>query len=108
MADRERIIGAFLPVWKTGKTALRPNGTDPIAAPRKNFMRIRLMTNVPHNPVVQGGKHIVQGDRQLHRTEIGGEVAAVFQTPFRMISVRISTLSRRSSSGVRPRRSSGL
>ena len=49
---------------------------QPVAAARQHLVRIRLMADIPHQPVVRGVEDIVQRDRQFDRAEAGGEMTA--------------------------------
>ena len=75
MANTESIVGTFSPFGETGQTIPLPQAWHPIPATGKHFMRIALVADIPHQPVIRGIKHTVQGEGQLYRTESGGKVA---------------------------------
>ncbi len=48
---------------------------QPVAPAGQHLVRIGLVADVPHQPIVGGRIDVVQGDRQLDGAEAGGEVA---------------------------------
>ena len=47
-----------------------------LAAPGQDLVRVGLVADVPHQPVVRRVEHVMQRDGQLHRAEIGRQMAA--------------------------------
>ena len=60
--------GASPPCWRIVLNASAATG--------QNLVRIGLMADIPDQAVIRRVEHVVQGDRQFHRAQIGGKVTA--------------------------------
>ena len=76
MSGIEDIAAALGPLRKAGHPAQFPKAVKAFPAPGQYLMRVGLMTYVPDHPVPCGVKSHVKGDRQLHHSQVGGEVSA--------------------------------
>ena len=76
MADAEVVVLAFAALGKTGQPAKLAHGVHAVAPSGQDFVRVALVADVPHQMVARGVIHIMQGNGQLHRAEIAGEMAA--------------------------------
>ena len=76
MAGAEGVVLAFTAAQEAAQPALAANGVHGVPAPGQDLVRVGLVSDIPDQPVVRGIEHAVQGDRQLHRSQAGREVAA--------------------------------
>ena len=76
MAGAESVVFALGALGKTGDAAELAQGGHGLAPPGQNLVRIGLVADIPHQPVVRRVEHVVQGDGQLHRTQVGRQMAA--------------------------------
>ncbi len=76
MPGAKRVIRAFLPLGKTGDAILHAQAAHRRTPPGQNFVRVRLMADIPHQLVVRCVIHVVQCDAEFHRAQIGRQVAA--------------------------------
>jgi hypothetical protein len=76
MANTERVVFAFATRRKWREAVLELDRPQLVATSRQHLVRIRLMTDVPHDAVVRRIEYVVQGDRKLDGAEAGREVAA--------------------------------
>ncbi|KGX49628.1 hypothetical protein Y025_5571 [Burkholderia pseudomallei TSV32] len=72
----ERVVFGFRAARKARDAVELAQRLHPVAAARQDLVRIGLVTDVPHDPVVRRIEHVMQRDRQLDRTEIGRQMAA--------------------------------
>ena len=82
MPDAEKIVLAFAPSRKARNAARKTERRKRSVAPRQKFVRVALMTHVPHDRVFGTRKHAVQRNRKFHDAEIAREVTAVFADDF--------------------------
>ncbi len=61
---------------EAGEPAVLPESRHAVAPPSQDLVRIGLVPDVPDQEVARGVEEVVQGDRQLDRAEVRGEVAA--------------------------------
>ena len=79
VAAREGVIFAL------GRRGKRPHaspaaiGVERVAAPGENFVPVGLVSHVPNDAIVGGGKHVVQRHRQFDGAEAGGQVAGILR-----------------------------
>ena len=72
----EGVEFAFATLRETGEATQLAKGWHAVTPPGENFVRVSLVPYVPHDPVVGGVEHIVQGHSQLHGAQVGTEVSA--------------------------------
>ena len=82
VADAEIVILAFAALGETGQSAELAQGVHSAAPSGEDFVRVALVAHVPHQMVARGVVHVMQGDGQLHRAEVAGEMAAGFAHRF--------------------------
>jgi ribosomal protein S14 len=78
MGRTEGVVFAFSAARKTRNTIALTQRVHLIAPASEYLVGIRLMTNIPDQPVFRGIEDVMQRDRQLDRTEIGRQMAAGF------------------------------
>ena len=76
MADRKRVVRAFLRVRVTGNFAVFGRVGKILFAARKHFVRIALVGHVKHEFVRRRVKHIVHGYGRLNKPQVRAEMAA--------------------------------
>jgi hypothetical protein len=76
VAHAEGIVGAFGALGKARGAVLLADPRQRISAPGEDLVAVALVAHVPHQSVIGGVEHIVQGDGQFHRTQVGRQVAA--------------------------------
>lgn len=76
MRGAEGVVFGFGAARETGDAAELAQPRHLIAAAGQDLVRIRLMTDVPDDAVIRRIEHIVQRDGQLHRAQIGRQMAA--------------------------------
>eukprot|EP00960_Hanusia_phi_P040979 754766-Hanusia_phi.AAC.1 len=52
---------------------LRP---EPRPPPRQHLVRVALVSHIPHDPVLGGVEHVVEGNRELGDPQGGGEMSS--------------------------------
>ena len=82
MRGTKSIKFAFIALWKTRHAIQLAQGMHLVAATGENFVRIGLMTHVPHQSVVRGVENVMQGNGQLDGAKVGAEVSAGFSDTF--------------------------
>ena len=82
MGGAKGIKFAFIALGKTGHAVQLAQGVHTITATGEDFVRIGLMTHVPHQSVVRGVENVMQGNRQFDRAKVGAQVAAGFSDTF--------------------------
>ena len=75
MRGAEGVVLALAALGEAGKPAGLAQGTDAVAAPCEDLVRIGLVTHVPDQPISRGVEQIVEGDCQLDDAEPGAEMA---------------------------------
>ena len=76
MTDAERVVFAFSARGKGSETVLQLDGAQRIAPSGEHLVRVRLVADVPHEPVVGRVEDIMQRDGEFDCAEPGGEVTA--------------------------------
>ena len=76
VADPELVVGAFIGIRKTADAASLANLREFVFSAREDFMGITLMADIPEELVVFEIEDVMQGDGQLDRAEVAGEVSA--------------------------------
>ena len=76
MAGPEMVVFAFAAFRERCQSVLGPDGRDAVLAAREDLVRVALMADVPHDPVMRGIEDIVQGHGDLDGTEAATEVPA--------------------------------
>ncbi len=76
MTDAEGVVLALRAAREGGQAVLLTQRGHALAATGEDLVRIGLMADVPHQPVVRGVVDVVQGDGQLDHAEAGAEVPA--------------------------------
>jgi hypothetical protein len=71
VADAKGVVFALGAAREGGDAVLLAQGSHLLAASGEDFVRIRLMTHVPHQPVVRGVEYVVQRDGQLNDAQAG-------------------------------------
>ena len=75
MTDAEGVVFALGAGGKGRETAVLLDGVQELAPAGEHLVRVRLMTDVPHQPVVGRVENVMQRHGQLDRSQTGGEVA---------------------------------
>ena len=78
MPYAESVVFGFATFGEARQTAVAAHGVHLIFAAGEDFVRIALMADVPNQLVFGRVVHIVQGDGQLDRAQIAGEMPAGF------------------------------
>ncbi len=76
MSNPKGVVFALLAARERRQTAGLLDRGQTLAAAGKDLVGIRLVSDIPHQPVVWRMEHIVQGNRQLDSSQAGGEVTA--------------------------------
>jgi hypothetical protein len=76
MTGDESVIPGLARLREAGESLKLSEGRKGLPASCQDFMRIALMANVENESVPRGVIYAVNGDGQLHRSEIGGKVPA--------------------------------
>ncbi len=71
MRGAEGVVFALAAARKTRDTVQLTQRVHPVAATGQNLVRIGLMPDIPYDAVVRRIEHVMQGDGQFHRAEIG-------------------------------------
>ena len=72
----EGVVFAFAALRKARQAAELAQAVHAVAPAGEDLVRVGLVAHVPDDAVVRRVEHVVQRDRQLHRAEVGAEVAA--------------------------------
>src|ERR1700738_2594968 len=75
MGGAEGVVLAFGALGEARKAAALAQRADALAPAGQDFVRISLMSNVPHQAVFRGVKDVVQGDRELDDPQSGAKMA---------------------------------
>ena len=75
MRGTKGVVLGLATLWKTRDAAKLTQPTHLLFATRQNLMRIGLMANVPDDAVMRRVVNIMQGDSELHRSEVRGKMA---------------------------------
>ncbi len=76
MAHPEGVVFAFLALGERRHTVGLLDRVDLVAAPGQDLVRIGLVADVPHQPIVGRVVQVVQGDGELDHAEACAEVTA--------------------------------
>ncbi|GJE19445.1 hypothetical protein AIGOOFII_4193 [Methylobacterium marchantiae] len=76
MRRPERVVDALRALGEPRQTARLAQGPDPVAPPRQDLVRIGLVPDIPHDPVVRRVEHVMQRHRQLDDPQTGAKVTA--------------------------------
>ena len=76
MRGAERVVSALRAFRETRKPAALPDRADTVAPTRQDLVRIRLMTDIPDQPIMRRVEDVVQRHSQLDDAEAGAEVTA--------------------------------
>ena len=76
MRGTERVVFAFRPLGEAGQATALAQGTDAVAPPGQDFVRIALVPDIPDQAVARRFEHVMQGHRELDDPEAGTEMAA--------------------------------
>ena len=76
MPYAERVVFGLAAFGETRQAAVAAHGVHPVFASGEDFVRIALMADIPNQMVFGRVIHIVQGDGQLDRAQIAGEMPA--------------------------------
>lgn len=76
MRGAERVVGRFAAPRKAGDPVALPQPRHGLAPARQDLVRIGLVAHVPDEAVLRGIEDIMQGQRQLDRPEVRGQVPA--------------------------------
>ena len=72
----ERVVFALGALGEAGEPAALAERTDAVAAAGQDLVRVGLMADVPDQAIARRIEDVMQRDRQLHRTEVGRQMAA--------------------------------
>ncbi len=76
MADAKGVILAFLAAGKRCQAVFFLDRGDAVAAAGEDLVRIALVADIPHKPVVRRVEFMVQRHGQFHHAQARAEVAA--------------------------------
>ena len=76
MGGAKGVVLTFIAARKARQPAQLAQGAHALAPARQYFVRIGLVTHIPHQPVVRRVENIVQRHRQFDRAEVGAQVTA--------------------------------
>ena len=82
MAPSESVVGTLGDARKAADAPQLAVGAERLAAPRDDLVRIGLMADVPHQPVVGRVENVMDRRSQLHRTEARRQMAGVDRALF--------------------------
>ncbi|GJE40808.1 hypothetical protein KHHGKMAE_4906 [Methylobacterium persicinum] len=69
MRRPERVVDALRALGEARQAPALAQGPDPVPATRQDLVRVALMPDIPHDPVVGRVEHVVQRHRQLDHPE---------------------------------------
>ena len=72
------VVNAFIAFWKTRQAAGLAQAVHLVTPTGEDFVRIGLVAHVPDQAVVRRVEHVVQGDGEFDRAQIGTQVAPGF------------------------------
>ena len=75
MRGAEGVVLAFGPLGKARQAVLLAQRAHAVAAAGQDFVRIGLVADVPHQAVARCVEHGMQGHGQLHRAQVGTQMA---------------------------------
>ena len=75
MRSSKAIELAFTASWKTTQTMALTQGRHLVASTSQNFVRIGLVSNVPHDSVMRRVEDIVQSNGQFNRAQVGTQMS---------------------------------
>ena len=75
MAGAKWVIFTFAALGETGQTAGLAQSADAVAPTGQNFMRVRLMADIPNQPVIGGVEHIMQRHGQFDDAQSSPQMA---------------------------------
>ena len=76
MCGAKGVVFAFGPLGETGQPVTLAQGSDTVAAPRENLVRVDLMADIPDNLVIRCIEQIMQRNGQFDHAEPSAEMAA--------------------------------
>lgn len=79
MRRAEAVILTLGPLGEPRKTAALPQGSDAVAPAGEDFVRIRLMSDVPDQPVPRGVENRMQRDGQFDHAEARAEMPSGYR-----------------------------
>src|SRR5258707_10965283 len=71
----ERVVFALRALGETGKPTALANSANTVAAAGQDLVRVRLVADIPNQPVVRGVEHVMEGHGQLDDAEAGSEMS---------------------------------
>jgi hypothetical protein len=72
----ERVVFAFGAAREAGHAAVLAQVRHAVTAAGQDLVRIGLVPDIPHDPVVRRVEHVVQRDREFDGAEVRAEVPA--------------------------------
>ena len=75
VANAKGVVFGLCPAGKRRQAAVLANAEHGIASPGEDFMRVGLMTHVPHQAVFRRVKGVVQRDTELNNAQACAKVA---------------------------------
>ena len=78
MTGHKGIGFTLVGLGETGNSAVLAKTAKGLPASRKDLMNIGLMSHIKHKPVFFRVKYGLNGNRQFHRTQVAGQMAAGF------------------------------
>ncbi len=78
MSGAKSIVFAFTPFEESANAMQLSNGVEATLPAGKNFVKVRLMSNVPHQFILWRIENVVKGDCKFDGSQSGTEVAAGF------------------------------
>jgi hypothetical protein len=74
VAGSEHVVLALDPAQEAARAVCLLDPSKRIAASREHLVGIRLVTDIPDQPIARRVEHVVQSDRQLDAPEASGKV----------------------------------
>src|SRR3984957_9127124 len=95
MGSAEGVVFALSAFGEAGEPAALTQGADAIAAAGQDLVRIGLVADVPHQPIVRCVKYVVERHRELDHAQTGAKMATCDRHGIdRLLSQFISNLTK--------------
>ncbi len=79
MARYKSVMYTLIGLWKSRQAVQLPQGGELLPPARQNLMDVALMSHIEHQPVPFSVKNPMDGNSQLHRAQIGGQMSTCFR-----------------------------
>ena len=75
MSGHKRVVAAFTGLGIARDPSELPQSAHLLPPPGEHFVEVALVPHIEYQPVPAGVQHPVQGHRQLHRPQVGGQMS---------------------------------